>query len=48
MDAVIRLFADAVNAKTKLDNGFDVIDFDKRVLKIYYSCRYNLDSDHAR
>ncbi len=33
MNAAIRLFADAANAKTKLENGFDLTDYDERTLK---------------
>jgi len=33
MNAAIRLFADAANAKTKLENGFDLNDYDERALK---------------
>jgi len=33
MNAAIRLYADAANARTKLENGFDLTDYDKRVLK---------------
>ena len=33
MNAAIRLYADAANAKTKLENGFDLSDYDKRTLK---------------
>ena len=32
MNAAIRLYADAANAKTKMENGFDLSDFDERVL----------------
>lgn len=32
MNAAIRLFADAANAKTKLENGFDLTDYDTRTL----------------
>ncbi len=32
MNAAIRLFADAANAKTKLENGFDLSDYDERSL----------------
>ncbi|MBL6988373.1 MAG: V-type ATP synthase subunit B [Bacteriovoracaceae bacterium] len=32
MNACIRLFSDAANAKTKLENGFDLTDYDKRSL----------------
>jgi V/A-type H+-transporting ATPase subunit B len=33
MNASIRLYADAANAKTKLENGFDLSDYDERSLK---------------
>lgn len=33
MNASIRLYADAANAKTKLDNGFDLTDYDERTMK---------------
>lgn len=32
MNAAIRLFADAANAKTKLENGFDLTEYDQRAL----------------
>ncbi len=32
MNAAIRLFADAANAKTKMENGFDLTDYDERSL----------------
>ena len=32
MNAAVRLFADAANAKTKLENGFDLTDYDERAL----------------
>ena len=32
MNTAIRLYADAANAKTKLENGFDLSDYDKRTL----------------
>jgi V/A-type H+-transporting ATPase subunit B len=32
MNASVRLYADAANAKTKLENGFDLTDYDKRCL----------------
>ncbi len=32
MNTSIRLFADAANAKTKLENGFDLTDYDQRSL----------------
>ena len=33
MNAAIRLYADAANARTKLENGFELTDYDKRVLR---------------
>lgn len=33
MNAAIRLYADAANSKTKLENGFDLTDYDSRTLK---------------
>ncbi len=33
MNALVRLYADAANAKTKLENGFDLTDYDERSLK---------------
>ena len=32
MNASIRLYSDAANAKTKLENGFDLTDYDNRCL----------------
>ena len=32
MNACIRLYADAANARTKLENGFDLTNYDERVL----------------
>lgn len=32
MNAAIRLFADAANARTKMENGFDLSDYDERAL----------------
>ena len=32
MNAAVRLYADAANAKTKLENGFDLTDYDTRTL----------------
>ena len=32
MNAAVRLYADAANAKTKLENGFDLSDYDVRCL----------------
>ena len=33
MNTSVRLYADAANAKTKLENGFDLTDYDNRCLK---------------
>lgn len=33
MNAAIRLYADAANSKTKLENGFELSDYDRRVLR---------------
>ncbi len=33
MNTAVRLYADAANAKTKLENGFDLSDYDERALK---------------
>jgi V/A-type H+-transporting ATPase subunit B len=33
MNAAVRLYADAANAKIKLENGFDLTDYDERSLK---------------
>ncbi len=33
MNAAVRLYADAANAKTKLENGFDLSDYDERTLE---------------
>jgi V/A-type H+-transporting ATPase subunit B len=33
MNTCIRLYADAANAKTKMENGFDLTDYDKRSLE---------------
>jgi V/A-type H+-transporting ATPase subunit B len=33
MNAAIRLYADASNAKTKMENGFDLTDYDERTLR---------------
>lgn len=32
MNAAIRLYADAANAKTKIENGFELTDYDKRAM----------------
>lgn len=52
MNAAIRLFADAANARTKLENGFDLTDYDERTLQFAreYSGRIlaidvNIDTD---
>lgn len=33
MNAAIRIYADAANSKTKMENGFELTDYDDRVLK---------------
>lgn len=33
MNAAVRLYADAAGAKTKLENGFDLSDYDQRTLQ---------------
>jgi len=33
MNSAIRLYADAANARTKLENGFDLTDYDERTLQ---------------
>ncbi|NLI23201.1 MAG: V-type ATP synthase subunit B [Bacteroidales bacterium] len=33
MNAAVRLYADAANARTKLENGFDLTDYDERCLR---------------
>ncbi|MDA3853244.1 MAG: V-type ATP synthase subunit B [Bacteroidales bacterium] len=33
MNAAVRLYADAASAKTKMENGFDLSDYDERCLK---------------
>ena len=52
MNTAVRLYADAANAKTKLENGFDLSDYDERALKFAreYSGRLlaidvNVDTD---
>lgn len=32
MNTAVRLYADAANAKTKIENGFDLTDYDKRAM----------------
>ena len=39
MNAAVRLYADAANAKTKRDNGFDLTDYDERAIK--FSSEYS-------
>jgi len=41
MNAAIKLYAEAANAKTKLENGFDLTDFDER--SIEYAKQYSND-----
>ena len=41
MNAAVRLYSDAANAKTKLENGFDLSDYDKRCLE--YAKEYSLE-----
>ncbi len=52
MNSAIRLYADAANARTKLENGFDLTDYDERTLQFAkeYSDRLlaidvNVDTD---
>ncbi len=33
MNAAVRLYADAANAKTKMENGFDLTDYDERTMQ---------------
>ncbi len=33
MNAAVRLYADAANARTKFENGFDLSDYDERCLR---------------
>ncbi|MBN2570642.1 MAG: V-type ATP synthase subunit B [Ignavibacteriales bacterium] len=42
MNAAIRLYADAANAKTKLENGFDLTEYDERALKFAKDYSKNL------
>ncbi|HOF01591.1 MAG TPA: V-type ATP synthase subunit B [Spirochaetota bacterium] len=39
MNAAVRLYADAANAKTKRDNGFDLTEYDERAIK--FSSEYS-------
>lgn len=41
MNTAIRLYADAANARTKLENGFDLSDYDERVLK--FAAEYSME-----
>jgi len=41
MNAAIKLYAEAANAKTKLENGFDLTDFDER--SINFAKEYSND-----
>jgi len=52
MNAAVRLYADAANARTKVENGFDLTDYDERTLEFAkdYSKRLlaidvNIDTD---
>lgn len=36
MNAAVRLYADAANAKTKMENGFDLSDYDERTLRFAF------------
>ena len=42
MNALIRLFADAANAKTKMENGFDLSEYDQRTLNFAKEYSRNL------
>ena len=42
MNAAVRLYADAANAKTKLENGFDLTAYDERTLKFASEYSKNL------
>ena len=46
MNAAIRLYADAANARTKMENGFDLTDYDRRTLdfaKVYSNSLLAID-----
>lgn len=52
MNAAVRLYSDAANAKTKMENGFDLTDYDQRTLsfakdysELILSIDVNLDTD---
>jgi V/A-type H+-transporting ATPase subunit B len=42
MNTAIRLYADAVNARTKQENGFDLTDYDERTLRFAYKYKDKL------
>lgn len=42
MNAAVRLYADAANAKTKLENGFDLTAYDERTMKFAREYSENL------
>jgi V/A-type H+-transporting ATPase subunit B len=42
MNAAVRLYADAAGAKTKMENGFDLTDYDERTLKFAKDYSKNL------
>ena len=42
MNAAVRLYADAANAKTKMENGFDLTDYDERTMKFAKEYSYKL------
>jgi len=42
MNAAVRLYADAANARTKLENGFDLTDYDERTLEFAKDYSSNL------
>lgn len=41
MNAAVRLFSDAANAQTKMENGFDLTEYDERTLK--FAEKYSTD-----
>ena len=52
MNAAVRLYADAANARTKLENGFDLTDYDERTLEFakeysrnYWPSTINIDTE---
>ncbi len=42
MNAAIRLYADAANARTKMENGFDLTDYDERTLEFAKAYSHNI------